>query len=261
MKSHKSSALAAKPPAYASRPIVIESFLRVLLWPGPRTVFEIGACEAEDTVRYAKLFPRARFFLFEPLPANQQAIRSRLARHPEIDASLNAIALSDSDGEAVFHVSSGSSPTDRQTGNKSSSLLAPGELPKELQWIQFKEQITVPTMRLEKFCRDQKIKRVDYVHMDVQGAELRVLEGAGCKICDIGLIWMEVSFQPAYEGQPLEPQATQWMRSKGFRKVVEVSCGSEGDDLYLNMRWPGAWFRYLLLGLLRRVGRVRLRWS
>ncbi len=240
---------------------MIESFLRALLWPGPRTIFEIGACEAEDTVRYAKHFPRARFFLFEPLPANQQVIRSRLARHPEIDASLHGVALSDLDGEAVFHVSSGSSPTDRQTGNKSSSLLAPGKLPEELQWIEFREQITVPTMRLEKFCQDRRIKRIDYVHMDVQGAELRVLEGAGSKIRDIGLIWMEVSFQPAYEGQPLEPQATQWMQSKGFRKIVQVSYGSEGDALYLNMRRPGAWFGYLLLSVLRRVGRVRLRWS
>lgn len=261
MKSQQSSELAAKPCAATPRPIVIESFLRVLLWPGPRIVFEIGACEAEDTVRYAKLFSRARFFLFEPLPENQQVIRSRLARHSEIDAALHAVALSDSDGEAVFHVSSGSSPTDCQTGNKSSSLLAPGELPEELQWIEFKEQITVPTMRLDKFCRDQGIKRIDYVHMDVQGAELRVLEGAGSKISDIALIWMEVSFEPAYEGQPLEPESTQWMRLKGFRKVVQVSYGSEGDALYLNMRRPGAWFRYLLLSVFRRAGRVRLYWS
>jgi FkbM family methyltransferase len=261
VKPESKSEVASPFVAYASKPIVIESFLKVLLWPGPRTVFEIGACEAEDTVRYARLFPRAEFFLFEPLPGNQRSIKARLAEHNEIRASLHGVALSDADGEAVFHVSSGASPTDRQTGNKSSSLLAPGELPEELQWIKFQEQITVPTMRLEKFCRDHKVGRIDYVHMDVQGAELRVLKGAGPKIDSIGLVWMEVSFKPAYDGQPLEAEATQWMESRGFRKVVQVSYGTEGDALYLNMRHPAAWLRLGLLQLLRRIGKVRLRWT
>jgi FkbM family methyltransferase len=209
-------------------------------------------------VRYARLFPHARFFLFEPLPSNQKAIRSKLSVHSEINASLHGVALSDSNGEAVFHVSSGTSPVDNQVGNKSSSLLKPGKLPDQFQWIQFREQIKVPTLRLEKFCQNHGIKSIDYVHMDVQGAELRVLDGAGAKISDIGLVWMEVSFQPAYEGQPIEAQATEWMKDKGFRRVAQISYGAEGDALYLNMRRRGAWMRLLLLTILRRMGKIRI---
>lgn len=240
------------------RPLAIQSFLKVLLWPGPKTVFEIGACEGEDTVRYAELFPNARFFLFEPLPSNQASIRSKLTAHCEIRASLHGAALSDFDGEAVFHVSSGSSPVDNQVGNKSSSLLKPEKLPEQFQWIQFQQQIKVPTMRLENFCRAHGIRNIDYIHMDVQGAELKVLEGAGSGISDIGLVWMEVSFQPAYQGQPVEAQSTAWMKSKGFIKVAQISYGAEGDALYLNMRRFGASTRLLLLRLLRRTGRIRL---
>lgn len=209
-------------------------------------------------MRYAKLFPRARFFLFEPLPSNQKAIRSKLSVHRRINASFHGVALSDSDGEALFHVSSGISPFDNQVGNKSSSLLKPGKLPDQFQWIQFREQIKVPTVRLENFCQNHGIKRIDYVHMDVQGAELRVLHGAGVKISDIGLIWMEVSFKPAYEDQPVEAQATEWMRTKGFRKVIQISYGEEGDALYLNMRRRGAWLRLFLLKVLLRMGRIRI---
>jgi len=239
------------------RPLAIQSFLKVLLWPGPKTVFEIGACEGEDTVRYARLFPHARIFLFEPLPRNQKSIRRRLAAHGEIRASLHGIALSDLDGESVLYVSSGTSPVDNQAGNKSSSLLKPAKLPKEFSWIKFRKQIKVPTMRLEMFCRDNGIRTIDYIHMDVQGAELKVLEGAGRMISKIGLVWMEVSFQPAYHGQPFESQASQWMRTKGFRKVAQISYGAEADALFLNMRFFSAWGKLILLKILLRMGLIR----
>lgn len=247
--------------AYESRPLVIESFLKVLLWPGLRIIFEVGACEAEDTVRYARLFPGAQFFLFEPLPGNQVAIRRRLDAHKAIKASLHGIALADRNGEATFHVSSGSSPTDCQSGNKSSSLLEPGDLPSDLKWIEFHEQIPVRTMRLDDFCREQSIGRIDYMHMDVQGAELKVLEGAGHMLRNIGLVWMEVAFHQSYTEQPLEAEATDWMNRNGFRKVTQASYGPEGDALYLNMRWPSAWLRFVALRFLQRLGKVRHRWS
>jgi precorrin-6B methylase 2 len=43
-------------------------------------VFDIGSCEGEDSIRYARRFPSARVFAFEPLPGNQQLIRANFAR-------------------------------------------------------------------------------------------------------------------------------------------------------------------------------------
>ena len=34
------------------------------------TIFEIGACEGENSVRYANFFPNAEIYAFEPLPDN-----------------------------------------------------------------------------------------------------------------------------------------------------------------------------------------------
>ena len=105
--------------------------LRVLAWPGPSRIFEIGACEGEDTIKYARAFPGARMFLFEPLPANADRIAHVLAQDSSIKASLFRVALSDQAGTAIFHVSSAaknvtSDPSaEKWAGNKSSSLLEP----------------------------------------------------------------------------------------------------------------------------------------
>jgi FkbM family methyltransferase len=245
----------------------LKSVLRVLLWPAPKVIFDVGACDGVDTLRYQKLFPMARFFVFEPLPRNVEKLRNIFGRSNQSppDTFIAGIALSDLDGEATFHVSAGDPDrieTDdekkSEIGNKASSLLQPRhELPEMLRWMEFPEQIAVPTARLESFCREHALRRIDFIHMDVQGAEKKVLSGAGQMLGKIGVIWMEVAFEPSYECQPLEPEMTDWMRRQGFRKLHAVSYGPEGDALYFNMRHFSSWPRLLLLKLLQRWGVVR----
>ena len=240
------------------------SSLKVLAWPGPSSIFEIGACEGEDTVKYARAFPGVRLFLFEPLPANADRIERLLAQDSSIKASLFRVALSDQTGTATFHVSSAAKGTESEpsagkwAGNKSSSLLAPrDDKPAALQWLDFAETIEVPTEKLDSFCERNAVSHIDFIHMDVQGAELKVLAGAKRMLPRIRAIWMEVAFEATYEGQPLEPETTRWMAERDFRKIHQVSYGPEGDALYLNMRLPLSWLRYVALRLLQKFGLVK----
>jgi len=208
--------------------------------------FDIGACEAEDSIRYARRFPRARIFAFEPLPSNQQLIRANLQAHHTGSVELVPLALSQKTGTATFHVSSGQPAeptTDKQWnyGNKSSSLLAPATGDPMYGWVEFKETITVPTTTLEEFCRERGIGRIDFIHMDVQGAELLVLEGAGPKLRDVTALWLEVADVPQYQEQPLRRQVGDFMRARGFRLAFELRHASEGDQFYVNIRHPRVW--------------------
>lgn len=247
------------------KPLPIEPLLKVLLWPGPRTVFEIGACEAEHTPRYLRIFPAARFLLFEPLPRNVRSIEDRMRSFPGRDIRIFPLALSESRGTATFHVSSGqpaSAPAapPGEEPSRSSSLLAPSpQRPSALDWLNFAETIEVPTETLGDFCRDRSIGDIDFVHMDVQGAELMVLRGAGEHLRRIRCIWMEVAFEKTYEGQPLEPETTRWMAEQGFVKLAQVSYGPEGDALYYNLRQPLGTLRCGLLKFLQRLGWARMR--
>ncbi|MBS0630857.1 MAG: FkbM family methyltransferase [Verrucomicrobia bacterium] len=252
--------------AYLIQPSQAEQeFARIFSKDAALVICDIGACEGEDTVRYALRYPLARVFAFEPLPANQQLVRMHLAQYHATNARLIPIALSDRVGEARFHVSSGrppGKPDDRNWnhGNKSSSLLPPASDGPMHGWIEFKETITVPTGTLDEFCKAEKISHIDFIQMDVQGAERLVLAGATCMLPHITAIWLEVSSKENYRGQSLDRDISGFMAKHGFRLAYRTALGDgsgEGDHLYLNLRQPRVW-PYLALRSLRSLaGRVK----
>lgn len=228
------------------------------------TIFDIGCCEGEDTVRYAKRFPRARIIAFEPLPDNQRLVAENLARYSISNAELIPCALSDRVDEATFHVSSGRpreefAGKDWNYGNKSSSLLPPAGSDPMHGWIEFKTKITVPTETLDNFSARRNIARIDFIHMDVQGAEQLVLAGSSRMLPSVTAVWLEVSDQALYKSQVLRPEIGRFMRMRGFSLALEVMNGIEGDQLYINRRFARTWPYLAAKRIKSLVGRARFR--
>jgi FkbM family methyltransferase len=201
-------------------------------------ILDIGGCEGEESIRYSKLFPNAEIFIFEPLPSNQDLIKQNFANYKIDNIKLLPVALSDKDGFADFYVSSGH-PEDQLTeldwnfGNKSSSLLEP-EISTIHKWLKFKNKIKVPTMTLYTFVEQNKIDKIDFVHMDVQGAELKVLLGAKDNLNKIKAIWLEVSDITIYKNQVLRKEIEGFMKENGFYLVKTEMEGIAGDQFYIN---------------------------
>lgn len=231
----------------------------------PLVICDIGACEGEDSVRFARAYPRARVFAFEPLPANQTIVRTNFARHAVPNAELVPLALSDRAGEATFHVSSGRPPDlfageNWNYGNKSSSLLAPAQAGPMHGWIEFKEAITVPTGTLDAFCAQRGLDHIDFIQMDVQGAEQLVLAGATTMLPHITAIWLEVSDREHYRGQALARDIMRLMKSHGFKLAHAVHLGAatgEGDHLYVNLRHARTWPYAAARRLRATAGRLK----
>ena len=120
-------------------------------------------------------------------------------------------------------------------GNKSSSLLPPSEeMKKHTEWLNFKNKIQVNTLRLDNYVAGKKIEGIDFIHMDVQGAELMVLDGAGVFLNKIKLIWLEVEAVELYKGQPLKSNVEEYMQKNNFVNVLDTVDNISGDQLYLN---------------------------
>ena len=204
-------------------------------------ILDIGGCEGEESVRYTRLFPNAFIYIFEPLPSNQELIKKNVDDYEIKKVKLCPIALSDNDGQAEFYVSSGH-PEDQKKeldwdfGNKSSSLLEP-EFSIIQKWLEFKEKINVPTMTLNTFFKQNNIDKVDFVHMDVQGAELKVLEGAKEKLKKIKTIWLEVSNVELYKNQPLTDEIEMFMKKNRFHLIKSEFSGQFGDQFYVNKKY------------------------
>jgi FkbM family methyltransferase len=228
-------------------------------------IFDIGACEGEDSIRYARQFPRARVYTFEPLPENQAIIRHNFTRYLAERAELVPIALSDRTGHAVLNISAGR-PSDLfagdnwNYGNKSSSLLPPVGAAPMHGWIDFPKKIEVACDTLDSFCTNRGIPRIDFIHMDVQGAEALVLNGATLTLPRIGALWLEVANEELYSGQTLRPQIEALLKKHGFMLIFEDRRGIEGDQFYVNRRHARSWllllrhtFKTLFRKLVRRL--------
>jgi FkbM family methyltransferase len=80
-------------------------------------------------------------------------------------------------------------------------------------WGKVKERLPVTTKRLDDIA---EIAQMDFLKMDVQGAEREVLAHGRAKLKDTVVIQTEVSFVPLYQGQPCFGQMDLALRELGF---------------------------------------------
>src|SRR3954469_10013951 len=80
-------------------------------------------------------------------------------------------------------------------------------------WGRVKEQIPVTTRRLDDIA---EITALDFLKMDVQGAEREVLVHGRTKLADTVVIQTEVSFVPLYKDQPSFGDMDLALRALGF---------------------------------------------
>jgi FkbM family methyltransferase len=245
--------------AYISTPLPIEPELRLLFHRNAAiTIFDIGACEGEDSVRYARLFPRSTVYAVEPIPANVERTQATVERYGATNVRILPFALADSRGRARMFVSTGHPPDRAESegwdyGNKSSSLLKPDRHLEVHPWVRFDEVIEVETRTLADVCADCHVEQVDFIHMDVQGAELKVLDGLGPLLDGVTAIWLEVEAVPLYLGQPLKDDVEDYLRARGFDLSKDTVDEVSGDQLWVRQRANSRSVRSRFSALARRL--------
>lgn len=197
----------------------------------PIVVADIGACDGLSSIIYAKLFPNSFIYAFEPRPDNYAEMNSNFVEYG-LTGRFQAwrLALGDKVGSVEFYESYGDAPGKRpgwETGNKSSSLLKPKKHLEDHKWCQFRPQ-SVSVKPLDSLA----LHKVDFAHIDVQGAEDKVLRGGRRTFKNTKAIWIEVANVELYEGQAMKNEIMRMLHMMGF-KIVKDTCDKQhsGDLL------------------------------
>jgi len=195
----------------------------------PEVIVDCGACDGLDSIIYARMFPKSTVYAIEARSDNfdEIVVNMRLFNCQNI-VPVKA-CLSDKEGVSDFYHSYGESENkkDWETGNKSSSILKPTGHLTAHRWCQF-QPFTIPTYRFDKL----NITHVDFLHLDVQGAELKVLEGFGLVLSTLKAVWLEVAKEELYAGQPLVADIENFMLSNKFIKKTDTCHNRYGDQLW-----------------------------
>ena len=120
-----------------------------------------------------------------------------------------------------------------------------------LDVLRLRQTSSIDTVPLDDFLAEQAIGPVDFIKMDIQGAELEALQGAAKALESVLVIVCEVEFVPLYEGQPLFGEVDTFLRSRGFvfhkflggagRTVKPVVFKNDANHLNQQM-WADALF-------------------
>jgi len=157
-------------------------------------IFDVGANVGQSIKRYRNKFPDCRITSFEPNPEVFPVLEKTWGEISGI--TLNQYALTNYTGDASFYAT-------RVT--EASSLLKPTERMLEISAERKYDHkiINVSAMTLDHYCQMNHVSNIDILKIDVQGAELNVLQGAELLLKDqsVALIYTEITFAKTYINQ------------------------------------------------------------
>ncbi|MDG2535774.1 FkbM family methyltransferase [Sphingomonas sp. HITSZ_GF] len=178
--------------------------LEAIRFCAPATLLDVGANKGQFATAVRGTLPETQIHAFEPLPMAGE--RFEAVFKGDGHTQLHKVALGKEAREARFYVA------DR---DDSSSLLKPGAGQAAAFGVSTAREITVSVKPLEAVIDPATLQGPILLKIDVQGAELEVLEGIQ-SLDRIDFIYVELSFVELYEGQALFEDVRAYLASRGF---------------------------------------------
>jgi FkbM family methyltransferase len=196
------------------------------------TIFDVGGHKGQSIKFFRGLFPSAVIHSFEP---GLQSFQALSVFEGEKTHCYN-IAISDHDGEAEFFQNEISHTNSLYKVNlKSKDSIFFNSVKgnkKDSDVGKFNNTTNVVVRRLDSFCEEKAIHKIDLLKIDVQGAEGKVLVGAGNLLDVVDYLVLEVSFFDYYVHKSSFFEIEEILIPFGFR----LFCISEISNNPMNGR-------------------------
>ena len=164
---------------------------------------DVGANIGLHTLFMAKrVSPGGRVLSFEPSPKNFSRLKEHVEKNHLENVRIFSLALGDHRGTGFFN----------EDFNDSSRSHFSGE----------GHGLTVNIARLDDICLSEGVQRIDFLKLDVEGFEMRVLEGARSFFSAGSCAVLQIELDPnnlARQGSQ-ETKVASWLSDRGYRFVV-----------------------------------------
>jgi len=200
-------------------------------------LFDVGANWGVDSLGKTAQNPNVITYAFEPTPYHLAHLKNASASFSH-RYNIYPYAVSDIDGTANFKI-----VFDHNGGCNSLNTFSEGL---DKTWpgrpdFKVKEEMPVRVIRLDTWIRENNIKleKIDYFHCDVQGSDLRVLQGLGdyLELIQYGVIECASGESvKLYKENHTLAQAIEWLDSKGFVIDHTESGDPENNEVNLHFR-------------------------
>lgn len=171
----------------------------------PKVIFDCGANIGFVTHQFLKFFPTASVYAFEPNPSIFKKLQTYYQNNTRVFCHNKGIA--DQEGTLLFNVN-------KNAGT--SSFLKPNAY--HVANMASKKNITteVKVTSISAFMKEENITHIDLLKLDIEGYEIKALEGIERLNEQVSVIFTEVNLIPTYEGQPLIEDVILYARKNGF---------------------------------------------
>jgi FkbM family methyltransferase len=194
----------------------------------PRVIIDAGANIGLSAVFYANRFPDARIIAIEPEPSNHEILKRNTAPYPHI-TPFHAALWKENGTLHLFDTGAGNTAFQVGETNQLSAT---------------EERGVVQSITLETLMEQFGVAYIDYLKMDVEGAEKEIFEHSGPWIDRVGTIAVELhdgmrSGCSESVRQAAKDFPCQWQRGEitYFARKERVAQSSRADDT------PGAKLR------------------
>ncbi|MBE9203863.1 FkbM family methyltransferase [Synechocystis salina LEGE 06099] len=200
-------------------------FLRQLLAKENPVILEIGCHNGSHTLWFLETFHNPTIHCFEPDPRAIKQFKQKLGDHPAI--KLFEGAISDQTGIQTFFQSDGINSDWTCSG----SLRKPTNHNEVHPQIIFEKTIEIPVETLDTYCQKNGLAQIDFIWMDVQGAEMNVFKGGKNTLNNVHFLYTEYSNVELYQGQANLKVMSAQLAESGFKLIRRY----HGDALYQNI--------------------------
>lgn len=197
-------------------------------------IIEVGANEGQDTVEFLK--QGKPVYCFEPIPNHAKNLWDRFGKDPNFH--LMTIAIDLENGFRKFNIEERA-----DWGCSSLHDVAPDN-PHSIKFTTHIEKVMC--MRLDTFMDLYGITEIDYLHIDTQGNDFRVLQSLGDKISCVKQGVVEASKNAKYyavEDNTVEVVGS-WLYGQGFYlRVIDDGIGKEHTGAVPNGNEANIYFK------------------